>query len=190
MAVTDQHEILDRKIKLNEARYDLDRIAAKISALSSGNLDKYECLTGEDLNYKPSTVDQAKFDYSPLSKFFAIRLKEENEKEGFLKRLKHIEGKSEEHLKAIKRKNENIKEVTDFVEKPLSLEPRAVTEEIKIIQRDIDYRKSKIIVGNSIPYDFSEYKIFKDLFRDMYYRTMKINKAEQKQDELRQCSIL
>ena len=70
MTVTDQIKILDRKIKQIEAQYDLERKAAKISALSSGNLDKYEYLTGEDLNYKPSTVDQAKFDYSPLSKFF------------------------------------------------------------------------------------------------------------------------
>ena len=54
--------MLDRKIKQNEAQYDLDRKAAKISALSSKNLDKYEYLTGEDPNYKPSTVQQAKFD--------------------------------------------------------------------------------------------------------------------------------
>ena len=70
MTVIDQIKILDKKIKQNEAQYDLDRKAAKISALSSKNLDKYEYLTSEDLNYKPSTVDQAKFDYSPLSKFF------------------------------------------------------------------------------------------------------------------------
>ena len=37
----------------NEAQYDLDRKAAKISALSSNNLDKYEYLTGEDLGLKP-----------------------------------------------------------------------------------------------------------------------------------------
>ena len=70
MTVTDQIKILDKKIKQNEAQYDLDRKAAKISALSSKNLDKYEYLTSEDLNYKPSTVDQAKFYYSPLSKSF------------------------------------------------------------------------------------------------------------------------
>ena len=52
----------------NEAQYDLDRKAAKISALSSNNLDKYEYLTGEDLGLKPSTVEQAKFDYSPWGK--------------------------------------------------------------------------------------------------------------------------
>ena len=58
MTVTDQIKILDREIKQNEAQYDLDRKAAEISALSSGNLDKYEYLTGEDLNYKPSTVNR------------------------------------------------------------------------------------------------------------------------------------
>ena len=52
MTVTDQIKILDRKIKQNESQYDLDREAAKISALSSNNLDKYELLTGEDLNLK------------------------------------------------------------------------------------------------------------------------------------------
>ena len=77
MTVTDQIKILNRKIKQNEAQYDLDRKAAKISALSSNNLDKYEYLTGEDLNYKPSTVEQAKFSYSPFSKFFNRGLKEE-----------------------------------------------------------------------------------------------------------------
>ena len=52
----------------NEVRYDLDGKAAKISALFSNNLDKYEYLTCEDLGLKPSTVEQAKFDYSPLGK--------------------------------------------------------------------------------------------------------------------------
>ena len=42
MTVTDQIKILDRKIKQNESQYDLDREAAKISALPSKNFDKYE----------------------------------------------------------------------------------------------------------------------------------------------------
>ena len=70
MTVTDQIKILDRKIMQNEAQYDLDRKAAKISALSYKNLDKYEYLTGENLGLNPSTVEQAKFKYSPLGKFF------------------------------------------------------------------------------------------------------------------------
>ena len=57
MTVTGQVKILGRKIKKNEARYDLDRKVPEISAIFSGNLDKYEYLTGKDLNYKPSTVE-------------------------------------------------------------------------------------------------------------------------------------
>ena len=56
MTVTDQIKILNRKIKQNESQYDLDREAAKISALSSNNLDKYELLGGDDLNLKPCTI--------------------------------------------------------------------------------------------------------------------------------------
>ena len=49
MAITHQLKILDNRIKANKAQYDLDREATKISALSSGELEKYEYLTGEDL---------------------------------------------------------------------------------------------------------------------------------------------
>ena len=58
MTVTDQIKILNRKIKQNEAQYDLDREAAKISPLSSKNFDKYEYLTGEDFGLMPSTVEK------------------------------------------------------------------------------------------------------------------------------------
>ena len=101
MTVTDQIKILNRKIKQNEAQYDLDRKAAKISALSSNNFDKYEYLTGEDLGLKPSTVEQARFDYSPLSKFLNKGLKEEEKEEGALKILKNVEDKNKKQLKEI-----------------------------------------------------------------------------------------
>ena len=93
MTVTDQIKILDRKIKQNESQYDLDREAAKISALSSNNLDKYEYLTGEDLGLKPSTVEQAKFEYSPLGKIFNKGLSEDDKKEEILKRLENYKTK-------------------------------------------------------------------------------------------------
>ena len=54
-------------------------------------MDKYELLTGEDLDLKPSTVAQAKFEYSPLGKIFNKGLSEDDKKEGKLKRLKNIE---------------------------------------------------------------------------------------------------
>ena len=59
MTVTIQIQIFDKNVKQNEGQYDIDRKAAKISALSFRNLDKYEYLTSEDLNYKSSTVEQA-----------------------------------------------------------------------------------------------------------------------------------
>ena len=116
----------------NEAQYDLDRKAAKIFALSSNNLDKYEYLTNEDLGLKPSTVKQAEYEYSPLDKIFNKGLKEEDKK-GLLKRLKNIEDKNEQQLKTTKNKTENTKEVSDFVEEPLSLEAKALTEENRTI---------------------------------------------------------
>ena len=59
MTITDQIKILNKKIMRNEAQYDLDRKTAKIPALSSNNMDKYEYLTSKDLGLKPSTVEQA-----------------------------------------------------------------------------------------------------------------------------------
>ena len=153
MTVTDQIKILNRKIKQNETQYDLDREAAKISALSSKNLDKYEYLTGEDLGLKPSTVEQAKFEYSPLGKIFNKGLKEEDKKEGLLKRLKNIEDKNEQLLKTTENKTEKIKQVTDFIKKPLISEAKALMEEIRTMQKDADYKKLQITGGNKVTYD-------------------------------------
>ena len=65
----------------------------------SNNLDRDELLTGEDLDLKPSTVEQSKFEYSPLDKIFNKGLKEEGKEEGILKRLKNIEDKNNKQLK-------------------------------------------------------------------------------------------
>ena len=62
MTLTDDLKILDDKIKANRAQYDLDREAAKISILSSKELDNFEYLTGENLGYKPALVEKVKFE--------------------------------------------------------------------------------------------------------------------------------
>ena len=89
MAITDQIKILNKKIKQNESQYDVDIKAAEISALSSKNLDKYELLTGEDLDLKPSTVAQAKFEYSLLGNVFNKGLSEEDKKKAIKKTKKY-----------------------------------------------------------------------------------------------------
>ena len=72
MAINEQIKILDNMIRSNQAQYDLDRQNAKMSVLSSGELDKYEYLTGEDLGYKQDVVQKANFEYSPLGQVFNI----------------------------------------------------------------------------------------------------------------------
>ena len=93
MTRKDQIKILDDKIKTNERQYDLDRINAKISAYSSGDLPKYEYLTRKDLGYKPDAVEKVKFEYSPIGKVFTDGLAKEDKskKVGLFKRLKNIE---------------------------------------------------------------------------------------------------
>ena len=104
MTVTDQIKILDKKILQNEAQYNLDRKAAKISGLSSNYLDKYEYLTGEDLGIKPSIVEQAK--YSSLCKIFHKGLDKDDKKERLLKRLENIKDTNLTQLQAIKDQGE------------------------------------------------------------------------------------
>ena len=82
--------------------------------------------------------------------------------------------------KSKKNKTENIKEVTDFAKEPLSLKEKGLIKETKIIQKDVYYKKLKITFGNKIIDNFSDYEIFKELFRDLYYRNMSIDEAERK----------
>ena len=49
---------IDNKIKNENLHYDINREAAKISALSSGKIDKYEYLAGEEI--LPSNQRQIK----------------------------------------------------------------------------------------------------------------------------------
>ena len=77
MAINDQ-------IRDENLQYDINREAVKISALSSGKIDKYEYLTGEEIlpSNQQQIIEQAKFTYSPLGKKFGKQIKtiEDHEK--------------------------------------------------------------------------------------------------------------
>ena len=88
MTVKDQLKILDRKIRQNKADYDLYRQNAEISALSSGDLNKYEYLTNKDLGYKPSPIEKSKFEYPHLGQVFNKGLTADEKSEGLLKKTK------------------------------------------------------------------------------------------------------
>ena len=70
MTKSDKIKIINNRIKANNMQYDINRLNAKISAFSEGDLDKYEFLTRKDLKYKPNALDKAKFEFSPLGKAF------------------------------------------------------------------------------------------------------------------------
>ena len=69
--------IIDGQIRDEKLQYNIDREAAKISALSSGKVNKYEYLTGEEIlpSHQQQIIEQAKFTYSPLRKAFEKQIK-------------------------------------------------------------------------------------------------------------------
>ena len=62
MSISEKIKATNNKIEQNKAQYDFDKQTAKISALSSGNVSKYEFLTGKDVSPKKDC------EYSPLGK--------------------------------------------------------------------------------------------------------------------------
>ena len=68
---------VDDKIIDEKLQYDINKEAAKIPALSSGKIDKYEYLTGEEIlpSDQSRIIEQAKFTYSPRNKSFENQIK-------------------------------------------------------------------------------------------------------------------
>ena len=68
---------IDDNIRDEKIQYDINREAAKISALSSGKIDKYEFLTGDEilLSHQSRITEQVNFTYSPLAKAFEKQIK-------------------------------------------------------------------------------------------------------------------
>ena len=60
MTLKEQIKLLNDKIDANKADFNLNRQTAKISALATADLDKYEYLTGEETNYRSNPVEQKK----------------------------------------------------------------------------------------------------------------------------------
>ena len=117
---------------------------AKISALSSGKLDKYEYFTGEDLGYRPDPVQKAKFEYNPLGQVFNERLKTGERSKGLLKRIKNIEDKTDNQLRAIEN---NIDNQPSAIKDGITNQPLPVKGRKIIDTKKIKFRYAK---GNEI----------------------------------------
>ena len=99
---------IDDQIKYEKLQYDVNREAVKISALSSGEFNKYEYLTGEEIlpSNKQQIIEQAKFEYSPLGKVFE-------------KQVKTIEDQGEKQIKAIQSNKQKSISYDDYKNKLL-----------------------------------------------------------------------
>ena len=142
---------IEDQIKDEKLQYDLNREAAKISALSSAKLDKYEYLTGEEIlpSNQQQIIQQAKFNYSPLGK--AIE-----------KQRKTIEDQGEKQVEAIQ-DNKQLVNINkdDYKDKLLLSKEREIFKDIS------DKELNKIEeMNNKIDYDDLEYVI---LSKDMEY---------------------
>ena len=89
---------IDDQIGDEKLQYDINREAAKILALSSNKIDKYEYLTGEEIlpSNQKQMIEQAKFTYSPLGKAFG-------------KQIKTIGDQAEKQVKALEDLKDNEK---------------------------------------------------------------------------------
>ena len=68
---------IDDQIRDEKLQNDINREVAKVSTLSSGNIDKYEYLTGKEIlpSNQKQVTEQDRFTYSPLGKAFEKQLK-------------------------------------------------------------------------------------------------------------------
>ena len=116
---------INDKIKNEKLKYDINREAAKISALSSGKLDKYEYLTGEEIlpSDQSRIIEQAKFTYSPLGRAFEKQIKTIGDQEE-----KQINA-FEEHGKQLIKYNDE-KCLTDSEQKKSSTRSKQIFDEL------------------------------------------------------------
>ena len=141
MTINEQTKILDNKIRSNKAQYDLDRQNAKISALSSGELDKYEYLTGEDLGYKPDIVQKARLEYSPLGQLFNKGLPTDEKQDRLLKGLKYFEDKTDKQLEENEDSQLVVKSTGYIVKEELSQKAKNMLQKLNNQEKLNNYKK-------------------------------------------------
>ena len=129
MTINDQ--IRDEKLQ-----YDINRKTAKISALSSGNIQKYEYLTGEDIlpSNQQQIIEQAKFTYSPLGKAFEKQIKTiEDQGKKQVDALESL--KPKEQKKPIEDKSTNQLKATAIFNEPINKRNELMSE----LYNNVDY---------------------------------------------------
>ena len=172
---------IEDQIKDEKLQYDINREAAKISALSSGKIDKYEYLTGEEIlpSNQRQIIEQAKFTYSPLGKAFE-------------KQIKTIKDQGIKQVKAIQDNKQlvNINNDDDYKNKLLLSKEREIfkdiyykrLDKIEKLNKKIDYGNLEyVVVGTGDEYDFNHFDDPLTLLSDIKKGKISMNKAIEQQ---------
>ena len=143
---------IESQIKDEKLQYDINTEAAKISALSSGKIDKYEYLTGEEIlpSNQQQIIQQAKFTYSPLGKTLE-------------KQIKTIEDQRKKQVKAIQDNKQLVNINDDYKDKLLLSKEREIfkdiynkrLDKIEELNNKIDY-DNYVAINSHTEYNFSE----------------------------------
>ena len=163
------------QIKDEKLQYDINREAAKISALSSGKFNKYEYLTGEEIlpSNKPKIIEQAKFEYSPLGKAFE-------------KQVKTIEGQGKKQTEALE--NLRLKEITRDKTKPIEYNNYFINELAKIRKSIEPVNFDNLIYyykGSNEPINFSEYNGMMNTFKSIHSGDKTLEDIVQEQNKFK-----
>ena len=169
--MTIEDQIIDEKLQ-----YDVHREAAKISALSSGKLDKYEYLTGEEIlpSNQQQIIQQAKFNYSPLGKALE-------------KQRKTIEDQGEKQVVTLESLEDSDKKLTaikDFI--PIeNLNPEINNEikRIEEIEKKVD-RNKMVYKGTNKTYDFRNFKTIRAIGNEIRNNGISLDTANIEQANL------
>ena len=168
---------IDEKIRDEKLHYDINREAAKISALSSNKIYKYEYLTGEDIlpSNQEQIIEQAKSTYSPLGKAFD-------------KQIKTIKDQRKKQVEALNTfKSDNNKKIRneDIIPKSAFANDEAKEElnKIKEIEKNVD-REKLIYDSVKYRYDFRNFRTIRTFGRDIYEDKITLEEADEDQSNL------
>ena len=166
---------INDQIKDEKIQYDINKKAAKISALSSGKIDKYQYLTGTEIlrSNQQLIIEQAKFTYSPLGKAFE-------------KQTKTVEDQGRKQVKALtdskpKKQAKSIKGI--FPEGYKSAEIKNELSKTKEYEKKVN-RNNMIYYSSKKPFNFRIFKMIRSFGGDIYSSKITINQADQVQADL------
>ena len=167
---------IEDQIKDEKLKYDINREVAKISALSSRKLDKYEYLTGEEIlpSNQQQIIQQAKFNYSPLGKALE-------------KQRKTIKDQGEKQvvaLESLKDSDKKLPAINNFI--PMeNLNPEIINEITRIeeIEKKVD-RSRMVYKGTNKTYDFRNFKTIRAFGNEIRNNIISLDTANIEQANL------